>query len=82
MKAVDSEHTGKLQSDARRVQSVFRKLGNPAHPINTFHAGNIETLWTTPKAQGRDVREALIRFVEQHYSANLMTRARFIDDRN
>lgn len=57
------------------MQAVFKQLGSPAHPANRFGAGNLETLWTTPKAQGRDVREALIRFVEQHYSANLMTRA-------
>lgn len=40
--------------------------------MHQFATGNLLTLSTTPKAQGINVREALLHFYETYYSANLM----------
>ena len=37
------------------------------------HTGSIDTLWNIPKEKGVEVREELIRFHKEHYSANLVT---------
>jgi insulysin len=39
----------------------------------TALTGSIDTLWNVPKEKGVDVREELLRFHKEHYSANLVT---------
>ncbi|GAA5190897.1 insulinase family protein [Ferrimonas gelatinilytica] len=68
--SVDSEFKMKLRDDMRRFYQVHKETVNPAHPFSKFSVGNQQTLADLPD---RPVREALLAFYRQHYSANLMT---------
>ena len=45
---------------------------NPDHPYSRFFVGNLDTLSDRP---GEAIRDDLVRFYQQHYSANLMSLA-------
>ncbi len=68
--AVHSEYQSKLREDGRRGYAVFRQLINPAHPMAGFAVGSLETLADRPEAP---IRDQLIRFYQQHYSADKMS---------
>ncbi|KAJ2826153.1 metalloprotease [Coemansia erecta] len=70
--AVDSEHKGNLQSDSRRDFQIKRTLSNPDHPFSYFSTGNLETLRDAPLQRGIDIRQEVIQFYEQYYSADIM----------
>ncbi|AZZ91125.1 peptidase M16 [Hahella sp. KA22] len=67
--AVHSEYTSKLREDSRRFFAAVKQAINPDHPMAKFAVGNLETLADRP---GEDVRDALLKFYEQHYSADIM----------
>ncbi|RCK67850.1 A-factor-processing enzyme [Candida viswanathii] len=71
--AVDSENKKNLQNDTWRLFQLDKATSNPLHPYNGFSTGNFETLHEDPLASGLDVRDVLIKFYTQHYSANLMS---------
>ncbi|MCB1744610.1 MAG: insulinase family protein [Gammaproteobacteria bacterium] len=66
---VHSEFMGGLQG-GRQVYSAEQAAMNPAHPASRFMVGSETSLADKP---GQPVRDALIAFYENHYSANLMT---------
>ncbi|UPW20213.1 insulinase family protein [Agarivorans sp. TSD2052] len=68
--AVDSEYKLKLKDDVRRLYQVHKETMNPAHPFSQFSVGNLDTLSDT---QDATIRDDLIDFYQQHYSAHLMT---------
>ncbi len=68
--AVNSEYKSKYKDDYRRQQYVLKSLMNPAHPSSHFSTGSLETLSDT---QNTKIRDDLITFYDQYYSANLMT---------
>ena len=70
--AVDSEYYARRTDDFRRTWSARKKVFNPEHPITQFSIGNNETLADTDQ---QSVRDALIEFHTQQYSANIMTLA-------
>ncbi|KAL4151111.1 hypothetical protein PRNP1_010497 [Phytophthora ramorum] len=70
--AVDSESTNYLQDDSWRINQLERGLGNVKHPYHKFGVGNKETLSVTPAEQGIDVREQLLTFYHEFYSASIM----------
>ncbi|ETO62175.1 hypothetical protein F444_19897, partial [Phytophthora nicotianae P1976] len=72
MNAVDSESTNYLQDDSWRINQLERGLGNHKHPYNRFGVGNKETLSVTPVEKGINVREALLKFYKEFYSASIM----------
>lgn len=72
MNAVDSESTNYLQDDYWRINQAHRALGNRKHPNHRYGVGNLQTLSVTPKEQGIDVRQALLDYHEEYYSANMM----------
>ncbi|KAK1946180.1 Insulin-degrading enzyme [Phytophthora citrophthora] len=72
MNAVDSESTNYLQDDSWRINQLERGLGNHKHPYHKFGVGNKETLSTTPAEKGIDVRDALLKFYKEFYSASIM----------
>ncbi|XP_058072919.1 insulin-degrading enzyme-like 1, peroxisomal isoform X2 [Magnolia sinica] len=72
IKAVDSENQKNLLSDAWRMSQLHKHLCARAHPYHKFSTGNWDTLEVGPKAKGLDIRQELIKFYEQNYSANLM----------
>ncbi|CAD7966206.1 unnamed protein product [Amoebophrya sp. A25] len=66
MHAVDSEHKKNLQNEARRALQVFRIEADQTHPLNHFRTGSLETL------KKDDIRDVLLSFHQDFYSANLM----------
>lgn len=71
--AVDSENTKNLQNDGWRFCQVDRETSLPEHPYNRFTVGNKTTLSEIPASKGIDIREAVMQFHKDHYSANIMT---------
>ena len=70
--AVDSEYKMKLNDDSRRIYQVNKEVINPDHPFAKFSVGNLETL---SDRKGESIRNEIIAFHQQHYSADLMTLA-------
>lgn len=68
--AVHSEYQAKLEDDRRRTFAVMQQVVNPRHPLSTFSVGSLQTLADRP---GRPVREDLLHFYREHYSAGRMT---------
>ena len=68
--AVHAEYQSKFKEDGLRGLAVFRQVVNPDHPASRFAVGNLDTLADRP---GSTIRDELIDFYEQHYSADNMT---------
>ncbi len=68
--AVHSEYKARIKNDYRRQLNVFSEVVNPAHPASKFSVGNLDTLADTDSSL---VRDDLLKFYGQHYSANRMT---------
>jgi len=71
-KAVHSEYQSQLKDDGQRNHHAFKQIINPKHPDHQFYVGSLTTLADTERS---NVRDDLIRFYNQHYSANRMTLA-------
>lgn len=67
--AVQAEYQLGLKTDGRRNLDVLREIVNPDHPYSILGVGTTETLADRP---GQPVREDLLAFYRQYYSANLM----------
>ncbi|KAH8339171.1 hypothetical protein KR074_006440, partial [Drosophila pseudoananassae] len=70
--AVNSEHEKNLPSDLWRIKQVSRHLAKPDHAYSKFGSGNKSTLSEIPKSKDIDVRDELLKFHKQWYSANIM----------
>ena len=70
--AVDSENKKNLQNDVWRIYQLDKFLSNHKHPYHKFSTGNVTTLGTIPKENGKDIRQELLNFYDKSYSANLM----------
>jgi len=70
--AVESEYRLKIKDDGRRQWDVLQEQLDPAHPMAKFTVGNLQTLANREGAEGGPVRDDLIDFYNQYYSANLM----------
>ncbi|MFW1676787.1 insulinase family protein [Pontibacter sp. JAM-7] len=67
--AVDSEYQAKIRDDGRRTYAAGKQALNPQHSYSRFNVGSLETLADRP---GSAVRDDLIAFYNQYYSANQM----------
>lgn len=67
--AVESEYRTRINDDGRRGFDVFTELVNPAHPFAHYAVGSLESLADRP---GSSVRDELLAFYSDHYSANVM----------
>lgn len=67
--AVHSEYKARIKNDYRRQLNVFSEVVNTNHPSSKFSVGNLDTLADTETSK---VREDLVSFYQQHYSANRM----------
>lgn len=76
--AVDSEYRLKLNDDMRRLYQVHKEVINQAHPFAKFSVGNLETL---ADRDDQSIRDEVLEFYRNHYSADLMTLA-VIDHRD
>lgn len=63
--AIDQEFALYEQQDAGRQWQVLKELAHPGHPFHRFNVGNKETL-------SKVERDTLLKWYEEHYSANLM----------
>jgi insulysin len=75
LNAVDSEFRRNLQLDARRLfqlgkATTSRKAGSVYWKFGT---GSKQTLWDEPCTREVDVRQRLLQWYGEHYSANLMS---------
>jgi len=66
LNAIDQEYAKNVENDDIRQLYVMKELTNPDHPDHEFGMGNSGTL-----AQVK--QDVLIKWYEEHYSANLMT---------
>lgn len=73
LNAVDNENTKNLQSDSWRNFQLLKSLSKSDHPLNKFATGNLETLKKIPEDNNINIREVLLNFHKEFYSANLMT---------
>ena len=69
MNAVHSEYMARIKNDYRRQRDVFSQIVNPDHPAAKFSVGNLKTLSDT---KDNLVRDDLLAFYKEHYSANRM----------
>ena len=67
--AVNGEYRMQIRSEGWRGQAARRLAYNPEHPASHFSIGNLETLSDSSE---RPLRDALIDFYREHYSANRM----------
>lgn len=70
--AVDSENKKNLQSDTWRLYQLSKFTTSNSHPHNGFSTGNKTTLGDIPLEKGLNVRDELIKFHSENYSANIM----------
>lgn len=68
--AVHSEYKSKIKNSYRRQLDVLREVVNQRHPMSKFSVGSLETLSNEPEDP---VREDLLQFYQDHYSASNMT---------
>lgn len=68
--AVNAEYTSKSKEDGRRIFSAEKQAMNPEHPYAKFATGSLQTLEDRPNSL---IRDELIAFYQQHYSANEMS---------
>jgi len=69
MNAVHSEYMARIKNDYRRQRDAFSQIVNPSHPAAKFSVGNLKTLSDT---KDNFVRDDLLTFYKEHYSANRM----------
>ena len=69
-KAVHSEFHLGLKDEGRRHLDVIKSIVNPAHPYHKFSSGNLRTL---AKRDGVSLRNELIDFYTNYYSASRMS---------
>ncbi|CAF4060738.1 unnamed protein product, partial [Adineta steineri] len=75
IEAVNSEYEGDLSNDVWRVLQLEKSTSDPQHPYSQFAIGNSESLRTTPKQRGIDIRQVLLDFYTAEYSSNRMSLA-------
>ncbi|TDG16024.1 peptidase M16 [Seongchinamella unica] len=67
--AVEAEYQMGLKSDPRRGLDVLQEVMNEQHPFSQFAVGSLESLADRPDSS---IRDELLRFYDEHYSANVM----------
>ncbi|CAF3973712.1 unnamed protein product [Adineta steineri] len=72
LEAVNSEYEKNLSKDGWRVSQLEKSTSDPQHPYSRFGSGNSESLRTTPKQRGIDIRQVLLDFYKAEYSSNRM----------
>ena len=69
---VHSEYQARLKDEGRRIWETQKQILNPGHPGSRFSVGSKDTL---QDRDGVSVRDRLIQFYEQWYSADIMALA-------
>ncbi len=72
VQAVHNEFSRNLSEDGRRQFQLLKEVADPMHCFHKFGTGNKTTLCDMPRAQGVDVRSALLSFYRTWYTAPRM----------
>lgn len=72
LNAIHLEHEKNLATDTWRIDQLEKSSADPNHPFSKFGTGNKQTLDFIPKKKGINVRQKLLEFHENFYSANIM----------
>ncbi len=72
---MNSEYEGNLFKDSWRISQLEKSTSDSQHPYSGFAIGNTESLRTTPKQRGVDIRQVLLDFHQAEYSSNRMSLA-------
>ncbi|PSN57801.1 Insulin-degrading enzyme [Blattella germanica] len=73
--AVNSEHEKNIPNDSWRLDQLEKSTAKKDHAFNKFGTGNKQTLDISPKENGINVREELLKFHDTWYSSNIMALA-------
>jgi len=73
LNAIESENSKNLQSDVFRLYQIEKSRANSKHPYSKFYTGNKATLLDDTKKNKIDLRDELIKFWSNYYSANQMS---------
>ncbi|OQR74836.1 nardilysin-like [Tropilaelaps mercedesae] len=73
MEAVESEFQFHQVSDGARLEQVLSEQAGSGHPMGNFFWGNLKSLRDTPKERGISIRDELVKFYNNYYSAECMT---------
>ncbi|XP_046427439.1 insulin-degrading enzyme isoform X1 [Neodiprion fabricii] len=73
LNAVNLEHEKNITNDTWRIDQLEKSSANPNHAYSKFGTGNKETLDVIPKKNGINVRDELLKFHKEWYSANIMS---------
>lgn len=73
LNAIDSEHQKNILNDGRRINFIEKRTSKEGHVYQKFGTGNLETLKTIPTKKNIDIRELLLRFHDEYYSADIMS---------
>lgn len=71
--AVNAEYKAKYKDDFRRIYSAEKQAMNPDHPYASFATGSLDTLADRSGEAGGSIRDDLLKFYGNHYSADRMT---------
>ena len=72
LNAIHLEHEKNLATDTWRIDQLEKSSADPNHSFSKFGTGNKQTLDVIPKQKGLNVRQKLLEFHENFYSANIM----------
>jgi len=82
LNAVDSEHSKNKQEDNWRMLQLMRNQVNPAHPLNLFATGNLETLLEYPQkhamAEMKEAEAAALSDAEKKQKGMAFLRERLL----
>lgn len=70
--AIESEFNQAKQSDSVRLEKIMCNTSRENHPFRRFGWGNTKSLRDLPSQSEIDVRQEIIDFYHQYYSANMM----------
>ncbi|BHF59233.1 hypothetical protein SprV_0100219000 [Sparganum proliferum] len=70
--AVEAEHEKNLSSDLRRLIQLDKAMSSSDHDYCKFSTGNRVTPLEEPRSKNIIVRDELVKFHSNYYSANLM----------
>ncbi|XP_066923110.1 insulin-degrading enzyme-like [Clytia hemisphaerica] len=73
LNAIDSEHKKNVLNDPRRLHYIDKVTCKKGHVYRKFGTGSLETLQTIPEKNGTNIRDLLLKFHKQYYSANIMS---------
>lgn len=71
--SIDSEFRNNMSNDFKRLHQLDKSSSKPDHAYSKFGFGNKFTLYTVPRQNSINVRDEILKFFEQYYSANIMS---------